>query len=88
MGNLQSELTITRDFSPNEMRSIYKNTNSKFVYNTVNNNILNSNMTGSPGPFGSGSPFQSFDAAAKFGSAQDDHASWKQCHRSCPVGLI
>jgi hypothetical protein len=40
------------------------------------------------GPFGSGSPFQSFDAAAKFGSATDDHAHWKQCHRSCPVGLI
>jgi hypothetical protein len=40
------------------------------------------------GPFGSGSPFQSFDAAAKFGSAADDNASWKQCHRSCPVGLI
>jgi len=40
------------------------------------------------GPFGSGSPFQSFDAAAPFGSAADDHASWKQCHRSCAVGLI
>jgi len=40
------------------------------------------------GPFGSGSPFQSFDAAAPFGSAADDNASWKQCHRSCAVGLI
>ena len=39
------------------------------------------------GPFGSGSPFQSFDRAAKYGSAQDDHASWKRCCRTMPLGL-
>jgi len=39
------------------------------------------------GPFGSGSPFYSFDHAAKYGSAQDDNASWKRPCRMKPVGI-
>jgi hypothetical protein len=40
------------------------------------------------GPFGSGSPFYSFDCAAKWGTAQDDNAAWKTPSRTCPMGLI
>ena len=40
------------------------------------------------GPFGSGSPFHSFDEVAKWGTAKDDNASWKTPMRSCPMGLI
>jgi hypothetical protein len=40
------------------------------------------------GPFGSGSPFKTFDQVAKWGTAQDDNADWKTTMRSCPVGLI
>ena len=38
------------------------------------------------GPFGSGSPFNTFDRAAKWGTAKDDNADWKQCARTKPMG--
>ena len=40
------------------------------------------------GPFGSGSPFRPFEEAAKWGSAQDDNADWKQCGRTKPMGCF
>ena len=39
------------------------------------------------GPYGSGSPFYSFDHAAKFGTCPDDNASWKRPCRMKPVGI-
>ena len=39
------------------------------------------------GPFGSGSPFYSFDHAAKYGTCPDDNASWKRPCRMKPVGI-